>query len=74
MAEEERPLHFFFNTVQLFFGAYHEQEVVKAVFDADNGMRDFSLISDVLWELLPEVSFAMNGERASCVLLCRRLC
>eukprot|EP00775_Hariotina_reticulata_P008156 gene8156-8349_t len=63
MADEERPLQFFLNTVQLFFGPYHEQEVVKAVFDADNGMRDFSLISDILWELLPEDVRARYGFR-----------
>lgn len=43
------------NTVQLCFASHHRHEVVKAVYDAQEGTHDFYLISDILWQLLPEV-------------------
>lgn len=50
-----------YNTVHACFGKYLDEAVVKAVFQADSS-QDFVLVSDVLWDLLPEV-------RAGCVRL-----
>lgn len=50
------------NTVQLCFARHHSHEVSKAVFDIDakEGVHDFELVSEVLWELMPEVM--LTGE------------
>jgi hypothetical protein len=48
------------NTVQAVFGDYLDENVVRTVFEADQA-KDFVLVSDVLWELLPEVSAAAAG-------------
>ena len=43
------------NTAQRCFESHLPHEVVKTVFYAENGVHDFQLITDVLWELIPEV-------------------
>lgn len=42
------------NTIQAVFGQHLDEAVVRTVFEAD-AARDFTLVSDVLWELLPQV-------------------
>lgn len=47
------------NTIQAVFGQHLDEKVVRTVFEADSA-RDFILVSDVLWELLPEVSSSLG--------------
>lgn len=46
------------NTYQGLFGQHLDQEIVRTVFEADQ-TRDFVLVSDVLWELLPKVGSSL---------------
>jgi hypothetical protein len=48
------------NTYQGLFGQHLDQELVRTVFEADQ-TRDFHLVSDVLWELLPQVCSSLLG-------------
>jgi hypothetical protein len=50
------------NTFQGLFGQHLDQELVRTVFEADH-TRDFHLVSDVLWELLPQVCSSLLGWR-----------
>lgn len=42
------------NTIQAVFGQHLDEAVVRSIFEAD-AAKDFTLVSDVLWELLPKV-------------------
>ncbi len=50
------PQQTLMNTVTRCFGRHFEDEaLLSAVVHADGGARDFQLITDVIWEMLPEV-------------------
>lgn len=53
--KQEQGSQALLNTVQACFGQHLDEQVVRTVFEADQS-KDFLLVSDVLWELLPEVS------------------
>lgn len=53
--QEQQGSQALLNTVQACFGQHLDEQVVRTVFEADQS-KDFLLVSDVLWELLPEVS------------------
>lgn len=55
-----------FKTVQAIFGQHLDDQVVRTVFEADQ-TQDFALVSDVLWELLPEVGRG-SSQAAAAVL------
>lgn len=52
------------NTFQGLFGQHLDQELVRTVFEADH-TRDFHLVSDVLWELLPPVCSSLLGRQVA---------
>lgn len=63
MEEPHQPLQNLLNTVQRAFGAELDADTIATVFDADQGRRDFNLISDVLWDLLPQVGEGPGSRR-----------
>jgi hypothetical protein len=70
MATTEQPAQAtqaLLNTLQAVFSQHLDGKVVQTVFEAD-GNRDFILVSDVLWELLPEVSTVLGHASASSLL------
>lgn len=66
MATTEQPAQAtqaLLNTLQAVFSQHLDEKVVQTVFEADSN-RDFILVSDVLWELLPEVSTGLGHASA----------
>lgn len=53
--QSEQASQALLNTIQAVFGQHLGDTVVQTVYEAD-AAKDFTLLTDVLWELLPEVS------------------
>jgi hypothetical protein len=53
--QPEQATQALLNTIQAVFGQHLGDNVVRTVYEAD-AAKDFTLLTDVLWELLPEVS------------------
>lgn len=55
--QPEQATQALLNTIQALFAQQLGDKVVRTVYEAD-AAKDFTLLTDVLWELLPEVSIS----------------